>query len=457
MNKIMQILPKIKLCNTSRKGSASLPISGFLCIFVLLPCSKLIYAQETTNPDYPKFIMQEVDFEIDGLTNKKTLVRKVDMEIGREFESFRDLKSYVDMLKQKMINQRVFENVYYTIETIYSDDNLKKYRIIWKIKDSWTLFAIPYPKYDSNTGWRIGLQVFYDNAFGSMTNWFLGLNYNFGNKEYTIRPKISGIKIGPLSFSIGVKQSHQVERKLDGTSVLSHWKYNKTDFNIGTSINIYSLLSYGFSPSFSFRYDYMDIAGKKGFNEDFFDFSFNHSLSYSKIDWKENFREGFSVSLENNLSTVNRENIFHLTSRIRLNGRYYWIWKILNSYSRAGIEFAFDNPILGYGNHLRGVINDDMHGDWGAYFNTSLGIRFWRWEGVWDAQMHPFVDMGLTGEYGSDLDFKEDFKASTGIDFVLYLDVFKNLLIRGTIGFDLTSGRPLEESYEIIITSKLHY
>ena len=457
MNKIIQILSKIKPHHTSRKDSASLPISRFPCIFFLLTFSQLIYAQEKKNPDYPRFVMQEVDFEIDGLTNEKALIRKVNMEIGREFESFRGLKSYVAMLQQKMLNQRVFANVSYTIEPIDSDDNLKKYRIIWKIKDSYTLFAIPYPKYDSNTGLRIGLQAFYDNAFGTMTKWFLGLNYDFGNGEYTIRPRISGIKIGVFSFSFGLNQSHQVERKLDGTNVLSHWKYNKTDFNLGTSINIYPLLNYSFSASFSFRYDYRDIAGKKGFREDFFDFSFNHSLSYGEINWKENFREGFSVSPGNNLSTVNRENSFHLTGRTGLDGSYYWIWKILNSYSRAGIEFAFDNPILGYGSYLRGVINDDMHGDWGAYFNTSLGIRFWRWEGVFDAQIHPFVDMGLTGEYGSDFDFSKDFKVSTGIDLVLYLDAIKNLLARGTIGFDLTSGRPPEESYEIIIASGLHY
>jgi hypothetical protein len=98
-----------------------------------------------------------------------------------------------------------------------------------------------------------------------------------------------------------------------------------------------------------------------------------------------------------------------------------------------------------------------MSGDYGFVLNTTLGIRFWRLEGIWDAQIHPFFDIGLSVPE-SGFKSERDIRYGGGFDLVLFLDALPSLVARATIGVDLGRYEWNEwDKYEIIITSELYY
>ena len=415
------------------------------------------------------FVIKEIIYSIDGSTKEKALRTLSDLEVGMSFPSLETLEEAVENERQELVNARVFKSVSTDIIELSAKANIHDFMVIISVVDAISITPMFYPKYNSNTGVRLGSKVYWDNFLGTMTNVYLGMGINFRTKDsgdkweiggWNINPSISGIRLSRgILLSISISQSYEEEEFRDTVSPLKsyHYGYYFTGLNLGSSFELYKKLSYTVNLGTSFRYGY---SGNLGPNfERPYEFSPSHGLSYGKVDWIENFRRGFAAGLSNGYGFgVTDKGEFQFSSNINASASYYLPFgKRFNLYTRLIAFYHWGLPKTP-GSLIRGVRDNVMSGYVGAVLNTSLAFQFWRFEKVWDAQIHPYFDLGIVYNNESFSAFR-DYNYGMGFDLVLYLDVLPNLVARGTVGIDPKrfDKENLFDSLEISITSSLFY
>ena len=436
-----------------------------IALFLILPFAVAAEDVEVSH------VVSEIVINVEGNTKVPAIKKFIDIQENDKFPSEDELLRIAERERQDLVNYRVFHEVTMKAELIGEENGRVLWRITYGVRDSWTILPIFYPKYDSNTGFRIGLKTFYDNAFGTMTDLYLGLGMNIGPNrstgewevgEWNINPRWEGIRIGSLLVSGSYLQAYEQQQFDSGVpSTEFHYGYNMSVISLKSSIPILdSGLDYGFSVAFNMKYGYRSYLKTMNYRREPFSFGWIHSVSYGRVDWKENFRDGQLVSINHNIGLVAdpTDRNYFIVNGLSLIGSFYRPFgTIFNYYGRAVAFVSFNSQRSGVAENLRGVANNAMSGDWGFYLNNSIGIQFWRLEGVWDAQVHPFFDIGLASPYGAK-NLEQDLRFGAGLDFVLYLDILPNLVLRGMIGADLSrySWNDLRK-YEITISSSLYH
>ncbi|NLM01369.1 MAG: hypothetical protein GX220_07965 [Treponema sp.] len=114
-------------------------------------------------------------------TREYPLRKAVEINTKKIFNSFNDFQKYIFELEQQLQNQRVIESssIEYTILEFNEESNIFLVDLLIKTKDSWNIFPLPYPKYDSNEGFTFKLKVKDFNFFGSMRIFNFDLNYSY--------------------------------------------------------------------------------------------------------------------------------------------------------------------------------------------------------------------------------------------------------------------------------------
>jgi len=435
----------------------------FLILLIFLGFS--LYAGENTH------VIEEINFIIQGDTQENALRKFVDLKKGDTFPDEETLKENLEQEKQDLVNYRVYDSVEYTSEIIRQDSGTTYWRITYQVVDTWTLIPIPYPKYSSSSGFRLALRTDYKNAFGTMSDINLNMGFNLqyndnsGSMEVTrwnFTPEWSRIRINDwLRLTFIADMSYSYDRFESG-DVLSQYNYSYYRTGLGTSF-LFDLPGnwfYRVSPYFDFKYGYDDKNDWGNYSEEPFNIAVSHGGGWGAVNWSQNFREGQSYSLTHKIrytfsSDVNDRK---LVNELDASAKWYaLIGDMLNFYTRLGAFYVFNDVRSSAGGYIRGVNNYSMSGQTGVYLNNTLGFQFWRWEGVWDAQIHPFFDIGMIGNPG-DFKVNRDFQYGSGVDLVLFLDKLPTLVARATIGFNL-SDQSLNgwDKLDLIITSTLSY
>ena len=109
------------------------------------------------------------DFIVQGKTNPSSLNELVGKP-GDSFESLNELNSFLQEKKQEMINLRLFSNVEYNYELVGVIPDFIDVKVTFFLWDAKSIFILPYPKYDSNYGFKLGIKVFDKNLGGNFTN-----------------------------------------------------------------------------------------------------------------------------------------------------------------------------------------------------------------------------------------------------------------------------------------------
>jgi len=437
---------------------------------VLLFLNLLPLGAEVLSNGEGVYILSAMAYETDKYTREEALVRELNIPEGKRFDSFAALDEYLADKAQDLVNLRVFEDVTYRLELLGDSEGEKRFKATIIVDGAWTLYPIPYPKYDSNTGFRGGLKVYYSNFFGTLTDFYLGMNIDLRPDgdgweipQWSINPELGNISLFGQDFALSLMQRYQESSKYNDEDELYVERYNyySTDIEIKTTLRLPHSLSYSFAPKFAFFYGYQDQLPDNGSGivEEDMKFSFSHSLGWGNIDWIGNFRRGIAVSLSNSLAYVTEEE-FEGTVKSSISGtlRFFYPWHILNPSIRLRGLYSFTDELSGQGGGLRGIRDDSLYGIYGGFLNTSLNVSVIRWKGVGEALFQPFFDMGMMKREGISFDKKYDIKYGAGADFILYLDKLKGLVARGSIGIDLgnpdwSDGR----KYEIVIESSLLY
>ena len=129
------------------------------------------------NADEPMHVIAYYSFTIKGSSSERLIREMIVPPQGDDpFSSLESMERALEAKRNKLNNLRVFEEVSYTYEKIHSDEKAIRYRVKFTIDDAFSFLAIPYPKYDSNYGFRIGLKAYDKNLFGSFADLYFVVN-----------------------------------------------------------------------------------------------------------------------------------------------------------------------------------------------------------------------------------------------------------------------------------------
>ncbi len=109
----------------------------------------------------------DYEFRIDGSTKRWALLSRVK---GSEdvFESVDALEEALNEKRQELWNTNVFSSVKCSWEELETVGDLVNVKAVFDVVDSGSVIILPYPKYDSNTGFSLGLRYKNKNVLGTL-------------------------------------------------------------------------------------------------------------------------------------------------------------------------------------------------------------------------------------------------------------------------------------------------
>ena len=514
---------------------------------VLLMAGSLFFASAE------KFQIKNVDYSGDGAfgvgkTSPYAISITVEVNKKRVFESEEAFLAYYKDYEKRLWNTRCFSEVEVTYTYDDADENgVRAVNLFVYTKDAIHIIAMPYPKYDSNSGFVFKLKAKDNNFLGSMNE--MGLELLFSLKDsasedsenkYGIgfaydHPFKAGIFnakwINSYDFSYNLDASSpewnaktglQLELPFDrfshvwefDQSFIKNLDYVKYDdstyfteyFKYSVPVTLKDIDNWGklkYTPYTSVTYNW-DFDGIDSQNTDLSSpvITVGHSISTSRINWKNNLRDGMSISLGNSYSLNTQRGKFIPKIETEFIGfkSFYLDWQddVLSRFGLATDFYAFidiQDPHGDYimvngsniGSRLRGIRDDLKYDDTDYkmcnvisafvlsidlpihFFTTSFETKVLNKLNV-DVQVSPFVDMALTHNKITDrwYDPRDGFY-SGGIEVLIHPLKWSGFVVRASAGIDLARTvlkklkMPLEtdwragSKYEISIGLGLQY
>lgn len=177
---------------------------------VLLFCLPLVHLGAEEMPDL-YHIIAYYSFDIKGKSNAE-LIEKMIVPPGGDppYASPEAMVKALDAKRNQLNNMRIFEEVSYTYEAIHADSVAIRYRVKFFIDDAFSFIAIPYPKYDSNFGFRLGIKAYDKNLFGSFADLYYVINTtqidgSWEDYEWYTELEISDIPAGSSRINLNLE------------------------------------------------------------------------------------------------------------------------------------------------------------------------------------------------------------------------------------------------------------
>jgi hypothetical protein len=321
----------------------------FVCLFLVL-FPGFTAAQEENAAVYVIWT-QNITFHITGRTRPFAILHNGEFNDGEELRGTAGLEKYIRDKTQLLINQRVLEeaSIEYTLGEPEADGRIPVYLEI-SVKDTWNLIAVPYPKYDTNTGFELITKARDYNFFGTMNplridlgykydennrnavvfeidsdtpfrafgyNWNLNFDHFFSYRPDVAEPfyykNVTGLSMElpfkRTTFTFGFAESFTLNEENDdryknlgfndfqkgpymASKLSSSWK-------IPTGVEIPASGELTYTPELSLTVNHefqghpLDDIRRGPF------IKFSHSIGFDRIDWIGNFRRGFDVSMNN--------------------------------------------------------------------------------------------------------------------------------------------------------------
>lgn len=462
------------------------------------------------------YTIEGCGWQIFSKTKAYALELNVPVDTQKTFDSKDKLDTYLLEYYQRLENTRAFEKI--EINPIFNenDDFIETVLKVY-VKDSFHLLAVPYPKYDSNTGFNLKLKAKDTNFLGSLnplsTDIFLllasaesdnknnkvGFNFDF-NYPFPIGKLratwlnsdqfyyVFGSKMPEWNFKTGLSLCLPFDN-YSFTWAFNQYCINNLDYEIfndslyfvengsfSSSINLVTFKNNStlvYSPSISTIFNW-DNNGINIENSDLYGvtLSLAHSLSNSKIDWYNDFRNGYSASL-NNTYSFNCQTL-SFTPSVSFTGEYFTSfnisqlnkngWEFFNYFGISSRIYSFYNFIKNdnfynsttgsnIGAYLRGIRDEQYYTDSGAGYlcqtngaillnldfplqiiKTNFPINLINF----NMQFVPFIDVALIQNkyYKSSFNPKEGLY-SAGLEVLVFPAKWKSMTVRGSCGFDL--------------------
>ena len=429
--------------------------------------SYCIFAQSYKIDDYSFNITASKGLNI-GKTSESALLMKYPIDTKTIFHTKEDLEKYIDNYEQQLLNTRAFE----TVELNYNvqpdeANNLYKIDLVFNLVDSNHLLALPYPKYDSNTGFNLKIKAKDTNFLGTLNplatdlylnwkedvnQWETGFNFNysypfkagifdaswdnnlnfayiFGDEAPTFKTRIGVGFILPRDlFSLGFGAYQTIGFAEPSEDAKENYFYFQEHLGLSAPIKLYkapnfSTVTYTPYADFMFSWDLKNLKENKPMApiRDGIGLNFGHSISNSNINWENCFRKGYSISLNNDFTY--KFNTKLPVPSVSLEGEFFYNFKIMDksfldriginsrlyAYSVIDIPNRGQNGNFQIGSRMRGILNDKLQSvPYGFVLNLDIPINIITTNFKYDIfnftmQLSPFVDIALTNDPSPDI------------------------------------------------------
>ncbi|HOX31151.1 MAG TPA: hypothetical protein PLB91_02405 [Spirochaetales bacterium] len=436
----------------------------------------------------------KVSFEIEGRTRWYYARQAADIEEGKLFPDRPSLEVYLADRTQLLLNKRTIETA--SIEPVFGEagaDGVVPVDLVVRLKDTVNVIVLPYFKYDSNDGLLLSARGRNYNFLGTMQPLRVDLNYTVdedGDQEFELEAELDlPFRMAERDFVWGLDQS------LSYNAEAGLFSY---DLSTGVDVKLPLFggdLVFGPSQSLSINPsddDYEDdiyrgwflksrlggsykiplpldlgyfgpLYGKLGAEAYHYwrpgeevpaDWSgpvlaFSQSLSFGRVDWIGNLRQG----LEASAGTTESYNFDDVAWTSKISGSvdgHYRFGPSLGASGRLMAFHTFNDTDDEAGEALRGILDDRVDTDTALYLNLELPFRVYHympheWTGVdWlqyialEQYWSPFFDMALTHDKatGTWFDPKEGWYA-LGLEVITYPHKFRSFYIRVSAGFEV--------------------
>jgi hypothetical protein len=447
----------------------------FIFVLFLYP----IFAENSSDNEVnnDKYIIREIIYTIEGKTRESVLSHYLDIKSGESFSTEEEFTLFIEDKLQLIDNQRTLADG--SIETIFIRDpnnpgknfvDLEVY-----VKDTWNYIVLPYPKYDSNTGFLLSLRGRDYNFFGSMETLFLNLDYlklNTGGSEYSLNGGFvlpfylwdynwefsfdENVTISPDEpLEIYTKAGLSLEIPMDNitwqASIDQYYYLNEdgvTDedgYYMKTAARIGSLIPTGldiplfgemnYSPgiisNFAFK-PFDDLSeDRKGY-----DLGVEHKLSAGRINWLGNFRDGITIYADQDLKYNFTTDLWLSSQNIELQFHKALGWGGISS--RLKGSYLYNSTGTDIGEPIRGILNNRLDGDASLFLNLDFPVKIWIWflDRWFEGHISPFFDYALVRPENGNFSLDEGWY-SAGIEGFAFLKAARSIYLRVSLGVDL--------------------
>jgi outer membrane protein assembly factor BamA len=493
-------------------------------VSIIFALAQPLFSQVEVKKSYK---VEDVTYTSTGLTKPWALKQKVDVNRDLVFHSEDEVKVYMGKVVQQLENTRMLEDVQASYELGEEQDGVVPVKFNIRVSDSNHILALPKPSYNSNDGLDFKIKAKDSNFLGLMNPFNVDLNTHWGTSDYPddFSKFTMGLNfdyvfpftIGPThnswsnDFSFSWPLDNYPEFKYaTGLTVGVPFKNHSLNFNFTQSItreNDYmtyhdalffteylsvsmpltvgyfnDVVPISYTPSLSFTANW-DFDGLDAANTSITGptIAQNNSFGLSAVDWKENFRKGYSFSTNASVSyNFATQKIIPFVS---IEAQYFSAAKYVGFNARAYGYYTYNDTPNNIGGKLRGVLDNQRTADGSRYalqtdtalqFTMELPIHivttdwmgwgyalfgsydnlpgffkglFWLPHKIFpylnfELQISPFIDIALTHNYITNRVFSlQDGFYTAGFEALIYPSKWKSYVVRISLGFDM--GRRL--------------
>ncbi len=433
----------------------------------------------------PVYEITEIEYDIVGRTTQWAVERNAeDLRPGAAFGSLIDLEAFLAEQQQILTNVRALAKAAVLYEIRPREGRPDAVVVYVNTKDTFNVIALPYFRYDSNSGLLLSLRGRDYNFLGSLETLRLDLDFERdtdGDEEYSYAWRFTlpfqwqsydwtwglsqelgvsdgdvegggktslgvALPIAARDYNLTYSQSYGYDSRQDKDEKTD--EYNRhtleselsfgTTFNTGLYLPVVDEIRYAPSVFASVPYWF---GGPISFADRGVELGLRHGFSAGRVDWIGNFREGARLSVSNPITYDTFDDV--VSSSVdysvagyleadpfgfsgRLSGFY-------NFYDSTGAPDITDDAA----GPIRGVLNDKMEGDVGFYWNTDITLKVWTIGNFVEGQGSIFFDGGVVTTRDEPWDPTRDFKWGLGIEAIGFPLFARSLYVRISLGFDI--------------------
>lgn len=458
------------------------PLKAWLLIFLLFSLCMPVFPQEETLTlmdifeellyTDSIFVIDAFHFSIEGRTRENALINAAELTKGQEISGISALKNYIEEKTQLLYNQRVIESasVDYSINQI---NEAGKYPvdIYVNIKDTNNIGIFPDPKYSTDYGFGLSLILIDNNFFGTMQPFKTKIGYQYddlGRSNYILELEANiPLRIFGINWILYSDNEFIYRPKVSNPL----FYVNTTGFYTNLHFNSVTI-----TPGFSVS----TVLNQEIFNPDKTSYSDCHSLHFgpqimfSSIDWFDNFRNGYSISLFQSFDYYFYSKKFDMNPWGIFYGTAGIIHHNFDSFSGISSRLMFRNWTISSISHnagdvLRGIVDKDVSADLTLSLNLDLSFKILMFRpSEWlnnkkleifnfDLHVNPFLDIALYRSPSITTDnIFDSLLASIGIEVVIFPYKFRSFCLRVSYGRNLT-GPSASGKNELFIGGNLFY
>jgi hypothetical protein len=463
---------------------------------------------EAEDPAATVFYIRNISFDTTGITRQFALRYHAEIAEGERIIGRENLENYRLDKVQLLMNQRALEFAdVLCFEGVRDEDGSVPVDLLIITRDTWNIIALPEPKYDDNTGFELTLKARDYNFLGTLTplrvdigytldadkiwdfsqgafnfkldsdipfkvlglHWNLNFDHEFSytNEEPLYYQNITGLSMElPASFTtfiFGIDQYITINednedaypddynKDIHGDRFLPAY-FSSTAYvswKIPTPLAVGPFGKLTYTPKVAGRINYLPPG------QDAIDdlrrgptATLSHSLSFSRIDWIDNYRRGLGVSVGNgntyNFYKEDWDNSFDVSAV------YHHIFaKFFGISGRIQYRHWLNNYTTSAGDVIRGILDKSLYADYMLSLNLDFPFRILqfvpsRWfnkSGLrlidFDLHFSPFLDIALLQDPVNDTEFLSKPTMGAGVELIVFPHFFRSFYLRASFGYDL--------------------